>query len=137
MYLTQKFTGVVEGFEVNFVIYDKDHDTHGFVGYLPSDGSIYVAFRGSESLKNWMTNMESNKMDYKEEGCDKCQVHSGFMKAEKNVIEDILLKVAALSQQHGTKKVKTTGHSLGAALAKLVAIDLVKARYEVSMYNFG
>eukprot|EP01034_Spumella_vulgaris_P026861 gene26861-33507_t len=53
--------------------------SRGYVGYLPSDKSIYVVFRGSES----------------------------------------------------------TRHSLGAALAQLTSMDLIKAGIATSVYNFG
>jgi triacylglycerol lipase len=51
--------------------------------------------------------------------------------------EGVLNEVARLSDEYGTMKAKATGHSLGGALANLYAIDLVKAGYEVNMYNFG
>jgi hypothetical protein len=43
-------TDVVRDFVPTKVIYSGlFSDTEGFVGYLPSDKSIFVAFRGSES----------------------------------------------------------------------------------------
>ena len=36
-----------------------------------------------------------------------------------------------------TYAIKTAGHSLGAALAFLVQLDLIAAGYDVTMYNFG
>lgn len=41
------FTGDVDGFVVTKNIYDEKKDTHGYIGYLPSDKSIFVVFRGS------------------------------------------------------------------------------------------
>lgn len=48
-----------------------------------------------------------------------------------------MIEVDALSTHYNTRKVKTTGHSLGAAIAQLLAMDFVSAGYDVSMYNFG
>jgi hypothetical protein len=45
------------GFQVTSIIYDVLDDTNGYIGYLPSDNSIYVVFRGSESILNWITNL--------------------------------------------------------------------------------
>lgn len=39
--------------------------------------------------------------------------------------------------KYSTNKAKATGHSLGAALAYLAAMDLLKAGYDVNLYNFG
>ena len=85
-YLTHTFSGVVEGFEVTYVIYDPDHDTHGFVGYLPSDRSIYMSVRGTETYKNWWTDLDATKTDYNDDHCLKCEVHTGFYKAEQHII---------------------------------------------------
>jgi hypothetical protein len=48
-----------------------------------------------------------------------------------------MVEVGKLSKQYTTNKVRTTGHSLGGALANLAAMDLAKAGYDVSMINFG
>jgi len=42
-----------------------------------------------------------------------------------------------LKQQYQNYKVKTTGHSLGAALAHLAALALIKEGLVVSLINFG
>jgi predicted lipase len=119
------------------VIYNWSDDTEGFIGYLPSDNSIYVAFRGSEDLRNWFTNLSIDKEKYTSfPDCD-CQVHSGFYSAEQKVLPDVLAEVARLKNLYPSASVKTTGHSLGAAMALLTGLDLIKAGYKVGMYNFG
>jgi predicted lipase len=134
----------------------------GFVGYLPSDKSIYVVFRGSSSIRNWITNLDAYKTPYTSYPACKCEVHKGFYSAEQIVIGGIISEVKRLKSisSLSTYSVKTTGHSLGAALAQLTAmgeslfsifrkynldnvecifspLDLLKAGYSVSMYNFG
>ena len=136
-YMSHKFSGVLEGFICTYAIYDPDHDTQGFVGYFPSDNSIYVVLRGTTSITNWESDLNATKSDYNDDHCKDCYVHSGFFNAEQHVIPRIVLEVGRLSNKYGTLRAKTTGHSLGAALANLAAVDLVKAGYEVSMYNFG
>jgi len=50
-YMTHNFGGAAVGFVPTHVIYSgPEQDTNGFIGYLPSDESIYVVFRGSASL---------------------------------------------------------------------------------------
>jgi len=51
--LNWAYTSDTAGFVHTKTVYNPDKDTEGFVGYLPSDNSIYVAFRGSSSLANW------------------------------------------------------------------------------------
>ena len=48
-----------------------------------------------------------------------------------------MTEVDRLSKLYNTLQVKTTGHSLGAAIANLAAMDFVRAGYDVSLYNFG
>ena len=59
-----KFGGAATGFVLKSTIYDSTNDTNGYIGYLPSDNSIYVVFRGSESILNWVTNLSATKTDY-------------------------------------------------------------------------
>lgn len=58
-YMTQDYSGVVAGFVPTKVVYSLLWDVEGFVGYLPSDNSIYVAYRGSESINNWISNLDA------------------------------------------------------------------------------
>lgn len=135
--MTHHFSGASEGFIVTYVIYDPATDTEGFVGFLPSDQSIYVVFRGSESIQNWLSDSKFLKTDYKDPNCVNCAVHEGFLTAENNVSEGIYMEVFKLFQTFHTIQVKTTGHSLGAALANLTAMALKKRGFNVSMINFG
>jgi hypothetical protein len=139
-YKTHAFSkGPTTGFKVTYVIDDK-LDTNGFVGYLPSDASIYVVYRGSQTIENWITNIEATKSTFKGDCCGKtgCEVHHGFYSAEQTVFPAVLAEVKRLKSLYPTYKVKCTGHSLGAALAQLTAMDLVNAGVAVSqLYNFG
>ena len=73
--------GPTSGFVVTST-FDDGLDTQGYIGYLPSDKSIYVVYRGSSSIENWITNLKVTKIDYNGNCCGKsCQVHKGFYQA--------------------------------------------------------
>ena len=136
--MTHQFDGATEGFKVTRVIYDADHDTQGFIGYLPSDSSIYVVYRGTASFSNWLTDLDSTKSDFPNPNCIQCTVHTGFWKAQQDVAVIVMYEVGRIFNTIGYHKVKVTGHSLGAALANLTAVELAAIKdYEVSLYNFG
>eukprot|EP01036_Dinobryon_divergens_P035367 gene35367-45810_t len=138
-YKSHVFKGPTTGFVVTAIIEDLSTDTEGFIGYLPSDKSIYVVFRGSSSIRNWITNLDAYKTPYTSYPACNCEVHKGFYNAEQIVIKGIISEVKRLKSMSSLSSyaVKTTGHSLGAALAQLTAMDLLNAGYAVSMYNFG
>jgi hypothetical protein len=62
--LTHRYEGTAAGFIASKVLYDKTTDTNGFVGYLPSNNSIYVVFRGSISIVNWISDFDATAADY-------------------------------------------------------------------------
>lgn len=128
-YQSHTFVAPAQDFVVSKVIYDKSNDIEGFVGYLPSDSSIYVVFRGTESLDNWLVDMDSFKSSFDEWPDCNCHVHSGFYKAINAVKQDFVGEVTSLKQKFPSYAVKTTGHSLGAALAHLAALSLTKAGF--------
>ena len=78
------------GFQVYSTIYDALYDTNGFIGYLPSDNSIYVSFRGSESVNNWITDFDSTKTSYTSYPTCGCEVHQGFYLAEQRALPQVL-----------------------------------------------
>jgi len=136
-YASHTFQGPTSGFVHTYTIYDRTADTQGFIGYLPSDKSIYVVFRGSQSTKNWITNLDAFKTPYTSFPDCNCQVHKGFYQAEQSVIAGIVSQVKSLQAAHSGYTVKVTGHSLGAALAQLTSMDLIKNGIATSVYNFG
>ena len=94
-------------------------------------------FRGSSSIPNWITNLSTTKTTYTSFSACNCKVHAGFYSAEQAVIGGVLNEVKRLLGIYPTASVKTTGHSLGGAMAQLTGMDLIKAGYNVQMYNFG
>lgn len=136
-YLNHTWTDKTKGFKATYEIYDKASDTEGYIGYLPSDNSIYVVFRGSSSIKNWVSNFDATHATYRKwPECD-CNVHKGFQNAYESVYTHVLKEVHALQKTYPTAAVKVTGHSLGAALAQLTGMGLIRDGVPVSMYNFG
>ena len=93
LYATYNWQGVIADFDMTHVIYDKHHDTQGFIGVLPSDKSIYVAFRGSESLDNWIANFNVDKDKYTVWPECNCKVHSGFQNCTNAVNDEVLTEV--------------------------------------------
>lgn len=84
-YPTRTFIGPTTGFKYTMTIYDQMTDTQGFVRYLPSDKSIYVSYRGSSSIKNWISNLDAFKTAYTSFPECACEVHKGFYEAEQKV----------------------------------------------------
>jgi hypothetical protein len=136
-YLTRTWVGPTAGFVATKVIYDLSTDTNGYIGYHPASSAIYVVFRGTNSLRNWIDDLKFAKADYPYPRCSGCEVHKGFYEAEQAVISGILSEVQRLKRVYPSYSVVITGHSLGAAIATLTAIDVFAAGYSVVSYNIG
>ena len=78
IYSVLTYEGQVKGFQHSMTLYNKGEDVEGFIGYLPSNNSIYVVFKGSTSIKNWITNLDGTKAKYKTWSDCNCSVHAGF-----------------------------------------------------------
>lgn len=138
--------GPTAGFVATAVI-DGLLDVQGFVGYLPADDSIYVVFRGTDNAENFLLNMHTSKAPYRMEGCGcsgesageggvwgaldvtpddtgGCEVHAGWLAAAQSVFPSVLRALEALVEIHPLAPVKLTGHSLGAVMALLTAVQL-------------
>ena len=115
---------------------DDATDTYGYVGYTPEE--VVVAYRGSSSTLNWMADLEFIEVSFN--GSSKVKVHSGFYKAWRGLRPETLSYVQqALAACKTCKRIVCTGHSLGAAISGLAAIDLAAtlAPFPVVMNNFG
>lgn len=134
---TRIFNDLSKGFTVTYIISDPDTNTQGYIGYLPSVRSIYVVFRGSTNIENWVIYLSIDKVPYKASPPCHCHVHKGFYTAEQSVINDVIAEVRRLLRLLEGYQVTLTGHSLGAALAQLASIDLAMSGLHSRVYNFG
>ena len=113
--MTHTYEQFAEGFVPTAVLYDEPSDSQGYVGYMPSNNSIYVVFRGSESVANWLTDFDATQTYYETWPECNCKVHNGFYRAVQAMQPDALAEVKRLRQQFPWAEIKTAGHSLGGA----------------------
>lgn len=100
-------------------------DINGYIGYISSLKFICIVFRGSVSEANWIADLKFGFANYPK--CQGCQVHEGFYETEQSIVDSTTKEVARLLQLFPDYVVVVTGHSLGASIATLTAIDLIES----------
>jgi hypothetical protein len=135
-YPTMVVGGPAKNFDVVNIVYDKTTDLQGYTG-ITRDRTIYVVFRGSSSKLNWKDDFEIRKIKYTTyPECD-CEVHHGFYEATTNIKEQVIQSVKNLKNKYINANIVVTGHSLGAAIAQLIGMELYAVNITNSIYNFG
>ena len=110
------------------------------VGVDASIKSIVVVFRGSDNIKNFLTDARIFKNDYEKNLCKKCELHAGFYKSYRKLVDKGLEKViAAAVKEHPEYELLFTGHSLGGAVALIAAVKFTEQHSgkAVKVYTFG
>lgn len=136
-YSSMKLTGPAEGFVVHGTLHDITTDLQGYTGYLDSTESIYVVFRGSTSLLNWLDDFEVRQVDYTTWPECECKVHNGFYRAALNLKNETLFQVQTLMKKKPTFQVYVTSHSLGSTVGDLIAMELKKHQINSIFYGYG
>lgn len=116
---TCKWCAYIPGFEVSKVI-----DTDGlqaFVGYDTQESQIVISFRGSTDLIDWLDDLDAVMTPYP--GVSGGEVHEGFYDAWLELANDVMAPAEALIKKYHHATLLITGHSLGAALAQLCALN--------------
>jgi hypothetical protein len=132
-YLTMQPSGAAIGFRSTHILYDPVYDLQGYVGILENTRTIYVVFRGSSSKLNWLDDIEIKKVVFT--GCANCEVHDGFYKTTQNLKEQVRRSISEIQMGPTQYVVVVTGHSLGAAVAQMMAHELKE--WNPTVYNFG
>ena len=109
--------GPAQGFVVTQVISNPTYDVQGFIGYLPSDSSIYVAFRGSTDINGWYRTLQGKLSAYRTYPECNCQVNVSIQLAADSVSQMVITEVKRLEAIFPGHAIKVTGHSLGAGIA--------------------
>jgi hypothetical protein len=106
------------------------------VGYDSSTKTIFVSFRGSEDIRNWIENIKFFKTNPYEDLPD-VEVEIGFNNWY-TALRDAGLSdaIAAASSKYGTMSLTITGHSAGGSCATLMAFDVTRNVYPGYSLNF-
>lgn len=95
---------------------------------------ILIAFRGTTSIVDWIYNLDVRLINYPK--CTDCEVHKGFytsiISVKNTIIEEVVRLQNLLDTEKGIKKpefeILVTGHSLGAAMATLLTLELLPVK---------
>ena len=125
-----------ESFNKIIFINDKITDVQCFLRI--KNDEMTITFRGSDSCKDWIVNSKfwSSVIPYNNYH-SKIRVHSGFISAYKS--NSVRGRIQKEVERNNIRKIVLTGHSYGAALAILCAVDLEynfpKNDYEVIVFG--
>ena len=85
---------------------------HALVVWSGDRSEVAIAFRGSVHARDWLTDFDVRRAD---QGI--CTLHAGFLAAARSIVG----QVARIDQREVKARLTITGHSLGGAVAVIVA----------------
>jgi hypothetical protein len=107
----------------------------GFVATDTTNKLIVLSFRGSRSIRNWVTNFIFPTTATTI--CPTCLVSQGFWGSWLEAQNNVLDAIAKARIQYPDYKIVATGHSLGGALASLATGVLRSQGTTVDLYTYG
>ncbi|CAA9956754.1 CVT17 lipase disintegration autophagic bodies inside the vacuole [Pyrenophora teres f. maculata] len=110
-------------------------DVTGFVATDTTNKLIVLSFRGSKSVRNWITNVKFPVT--KTPICPDCDASIGFWESWLEAQADVLGAISTAQKKYPNFKVVATGHSLGGALATLAAGVMRSQNTTVDLYTYG
>eukprot|EP01104_Vermistella_antarctica_P016858 TRINITY_DN584_c1_g1_i1.p1 TRINITY_DN584_c1_g1~~TRINITY_DN584_c1_g1_i1.p1 ORF type:complete len:306 (-),score=14.84 TRINITY_DN584_c1_g1_i1:101-1018(-) len=127
-------------FEVTHYMNNTKKYLFGYAGVDVEDKTILFSFRGTSPghLENWIVDLYiATTMPYK--NSSSIRVHAGFYGGYLSMSSQIAAAYADLRVKFPTYALHVTGHSLGAALATLCAVDLADTYGEndITAYTYG
>jgi predicted lipase len=106
----------------------------GFIAVDTVNRLIVLSFRGSDSLANWIDNLDIFTVDVPDI-CSGCTVHMGWWDGWQSVKGIITPYIDSAISQYTGYRIVFTGHSLGGALATLGAVDLRGRGYNIDVVS--
>lgn len=138
-YTTQSLPSPAESFKMLSIIDDSRSDTQGFVGVNIGTKQIFVVFRGSESIQDWFNDLDRVMTLYYNDKttCTNCSVHAGLYKAYSLARSVIWTAMEAARSTYPSYEIVVTGHSLGAAVATFLSLEMYEYGISNRMFNYG
>jgi len=111
-------------------------DTAGYIAVDRTNKAVVLAFRGSYSVRNWITDVE---FPFTDPGlCDGCAAEFGFWNAWAVVRHDVMKHLNKAVSTNPDYNLVVVGHSLGAGIATLAAADIRgRGHPSAKMYAFA
>jgi len=134
LYSTMRLDSI--DFVYNATLHNGWSDLQGFIGRVLPD-EIWVIFRGSSSVRNWIHDLEFAKVAYDTFPECGCSVHRGFYQSVRGVREAALDAVSRLVADYPSSRVYVGGHSYGASCAQLLAMELAREGIPADVYTYG
>lgn len=106
---------------------EQTTDTYGYVARDPERLEIVIAFRGTASVPNFVTDASVTLVQCSSSGVKYptgALCHTGFQNAYNAVASQVISIVRAQLTQFPKYTIRVTGHSLGGALASLAAVSM-------------
>ena len=110
-------------------------DVTGFVATDSTNQLIVLSFRGSRSVRNWLTNIKFPVIPTT--FCLTCATSTGFWTSWLEAQSNVLSAISEAQAQYPSYRVVATGHSLGGALASIAAGVLRSRGTTVDLYTYG
>ncbi len=129
---------IPEGYKLLNEIRDKKTDTRALL--LRGEKQLVLAFRGTASFKNVITDIKISKIKYPKRRLffRKYKSHKGFSNAYLGIRDQLIKDYKEHLQKND--RILMTGHSLGGALATIAALDFkrtLKYKNKLAVYTFG
>lgn len=101
------------------------------------EGKAIVSFEGTSNVDSAIKDLEFWHTSTGWSQCDNCKVHDGFLSEYNSLRVCVQETLASLGFGSGST-IRTTGHSLGAAINNLAMFDLEKEGWHIEeSYDFG
>ena len=117
----------------NNVILEKVIENNGakaLVGYHSDYNALFVAFRGSENIENWINDIKIDFVypyyfsdNYQPFDWENIGIEDGFYITYQDLEKDIIKTLTTLKDKYKTTTIYTTGHSLG-AISTIFAFEI-------------
>lgn len=102
----------------------EQNGVRSIVGFNAKYNSIFVSYRGSTNIINWINNVRI-RITYPFDFNLDAGVETGFYNSYKNVYDEVIENIHYTSEMFGVYDVLLTGHSLG-SISTILAVDLTQ-----------